>query len=165
MYVNLVLLLSGGLAVGGMDAGTESHGAQFDNYTKAWHAAADVHKPMLVILNPPAEEVSTHPTISVDELNEDPEIGQILEDYVVAEIDTSTEHGKLVRELFGSDALPRVVVIDNDQEWQIYRTSRQLDHDEMVEVLEKYRSGEQVTTRSTATQYRSSGYCPNCRRF
>jgi hypothetical protein len=163
MYVNLLLLLSGGLAAGGMDAGTET---QFDSYTKAWHAAADVHKPMLVILNPPADEVSTHASISVDALNEDPEIGRILEDYVVAEIDTSTEHGRLVHELFGSEALPRVVVIDNDQEWQVYRTSRQLAHDEMVEVLEKYRSGEQVSTRSTARrQYRSSGYCPNCRRF
>lgn len=166
MYVNLLLLLSGGLAAGGMDANTESHGTRFDSYTKAWHAAADVNKPMLVILNPPADEVATHPSISVDTLNEDPEIGRILEDYVVAEIDTSTEHGKRVHELFGSQTLPRVVVIDDDQQWQVFRTSEHLDHDEMVEVLEKYRTGQQVSTQSTFTQpYRSPGYCPNCRRF
>ena len=166
MYVNTLLLLAGGFAAGGMDATTESQGTRFDSYTQAWHAAADVNKPILVIINPAGDEVSTHESISVDALNDDPEIGRILDDYVVAEIDTGTEHGKVVHELFGSQALPRVVVIDNDQEWQIYRTSRQLEHDEMVDVLERYRTGEQVSTRSTVTQpSRSAGYCPNCRRF
>lgn len=166
MYVKMLLLLSGGLAAGGMDADLESQGMRYDSYTLAWHAAADVNKPMLVILNPPADEVSANSAISVDVLNEDPEIGRILEDYIVAEIDTSTEHGKVVHELFGSEALPRVVVIDDDQEWQVYRTSEHLEHDEMLDVLERYRTGQQVSTRSTATrQYRSSGYCPNCRRF
>ncbi len=167
MYVNTLLLLASSLAGGGVDATTESQGTQFESYTQAWHAAAIVNKPMLVILNPAADEVSMHASISVDELNNDPEIGRILEDYVVAEIDTGTEHGQVVHELFGSQALPRVVVIDNDQEWQLFRTSEQLERTEMVEVLEQYRTGEQVSTRSTSTQQyrRSSGYCPNCRRF
>jgi hypothetical protein len=121
---------------------------------------------MLVILNPAADEVAAQPSISVDELNNDPEIAPILDDYVVAEIDTGTAHGKAVRELFGSQALPRVVVIDNDQKWQIFRTSKHLEHDELLQVLEAYRTGEQASTTSNWTQqYRSSGYCPNCRRF
>jgi hypothetical protein len=166
MYVNTLLLLAGALAAGGVDANTESQGAQFESYTQAWHAAAIVNKPMLVVINPAADEVSTSPSISLDELNKDPEIGRILDDYIVVEIDSGTEHGQVVHELFGSHELPRVVVIDNDQEWQIYRTSEQLERNEMLEVLETYRTGEPVSTPSASTQpTRRAGYCPNCRRF
>ena len=167
MYVTpaLVLVL-GGLLVG---ANTDSTGETFESYTKAYHAAAEVKRPLLVVLNPPAEQVAAGNAVSIDRLREDEEIEKLLENYVVAEIDTGTEHGKKVHELFGNKPLPRVVVIDNDQKLQIYRTSDHLALDKFRDVLETYQDGETVSTMSSnlnwTRQYTNPGYCPNCRRF
>jgi hypothetical protein len=166
MYVSpaLVLVLSG--LLGGMNS--DSAGQTFESYTKAYHAAADVKRPLLVILNPPTEQVAAGSAISVEKLREDTEINELLDSYVVAEIDTGTEHGKKVHELFGNKPLPRVVVIDNSQKLQIYRTSDHLENTKLKEVLETYQDGQATNVTSSlnwARQYTQPGYCPNCRRF
>jgi hypothetical protein len=51
---------------------------------------------MLVVLNPPADEVSAGPAIDVTALRQDADISRVLGNYVVAEIDTGTEHGRKV---------------------------------------------------------------------
>ena len=164
MYLDTALLLAVAATFGGMNA--ESGSQKFQSYTQAWHAAADVQRPMLVVLNPPAGEVASGAAIDVEALRQDGEIGKLLGDYVVAEIDTGTEHGKKVHELFGSKALPRVVVIDAKQKWQVYRTSEHLERAALKSVLQKYRSGaDPVSIESTAQQFLTPGYCPNCRRF
>lgn len=166
MYVSPALVLVLGGLLGGMNS--DSAGQTFESYTKAYHAAADVKRPMLVILNPPTEQVAAGSAISVEKLREDTEINKLLESYVVAEIDTGTEHGKKVNELFGNKPLPRVVVIDNSQKLQIYRTSDHLENSKIKEVLETYQDGTATNVTSTlnwARQYTTPGYCPNCRRF
>mgnify|MGYP002622610746 CR=1 FL=1 len=163
MYLKtaIALLMSAAL---GADAGSDAD--TFNSYTVAYKAAADVKRPMLVVLNPPADEVSTQKSISVDDLRQDTEIDTLLENYVVAEIDTGTEHGKKVHELFGSKPLPRVVVIDSDQKLQIFRTSNRLDDTEIKDVLEKYQDGKRISTSLDWTRrYNIPGDCPNCRKF
>ena len=125
MMFPTAFLLAAGLSLGGTNA--ESGTLKFDSYTRAYHAAADAHRPMLVVLNPSADQVSTGTMIDVDALRQDGDLAGLLGDYVVAEIDTGTEHGRKVHEVFGSKALPRIVVIDADQKWQVYRTSAQLE--------------------------------------
>ncbi len=164
MYLETALLLVVGATFNGMNA--ESGDQNFQNYTEAWRAAADVQRPMLVVLNPPAGEVASGAAIDVEVLREDAKIAELLGDYVVAEIDTGTEHGKKVHELFGSKALPRVVVIDAHQKWQVYRTSEHLEPAALKNVLATYRSGAAPVSLETATQqFLTPGYCPNCRRF
>jgi len=165
MYVSPALVLILGGFLGGLN--TDSAGRTFESYTKAYHAAADVKRPMLVILNPPAEQVAADNAISIGKLREDAEINKLLDSYVVAEIDTGTEHGKKVHELFGSKPLPRLVVIDNTQKLQIYRSSDHLEPNKIKEVLEAYQDGTSTATSSlnAARQIVTPGYCPNCRRF
>ena len=163
MYLTTALVLVLGASINGMDAASDAQ--TYGSYTQAWHQAADVKRPMLVILNPPAQEVAAGNAISVEELRKDAAISELLDNYIVAEIDTGTEHGKKVHELFGSQPLPRVVVIDSNQKLQIYRTSEHLEHDKLKDVLETYQSGKQVSaTLNWAQQYTNPGYCPNCRR-
>jgi len=164
MYVTpaLVLVLSGFL--GGVDGSTQT----YESYTKAYHAAADVKRPLLVILNPPAAQVAADNAIDVDKLREDLDISKLLDSYVVAEIDTGTEHGQKVQELFGNKPLPRVVVIDNQQKLQIYRSSDHLETVKFKEVLETYQDGTPTavnTNLNWTRQYVQPGYCPNCRRY
>lgn len=165
MYVTPALILVLGGFLGGMN--TDSASQTFGSYTKAYHAAADVKRPMLVILNPPSDQVAAGNAISVNKLREDAEISKLLESYVVAEIDTGTDHGKKVHELFGNKPLPRLVVIDNTQKLQIYRSSDQLESTKIKEVLETYQDGTATATTNLnwARQYVTPGYCPNCRRF
>ena len=163
MYLKTAIALLVSTALGA-DAGSDAD--TFNSYTIAYKAAADVKRPMLVVLNPPADEVSTQKSISVDDLRQDTEIDTLLENYVVAEIDTGTEHGKKVHALFGSKPLPRVVVIDSDQKLQIFRTSDRLDDAEIKDVLEKYQDGKRISTSLDWTRrYNIPGDCPNCRRF
>ena len=89
------------------DKGKPKH---FENYTRAYFAAEQAKRPMLVILNP-GREAGEKP-ISLDAIRRDEQRRKLLEKYVVAVIDTGTSHGKTIRELFGSEKLPRVVVIE-----------------------------------------------------
>jgi hypothetical protein len=167
MYFAPAVLLAVGGMLAGTDAGTDAtiHGS----YTKAYHEATDGKRPLLVILNPPADQVAADNAISVEKLREDAEIDKLLEHYVVAEIDTGTEHGKKVHELFGSKPLPRVVVIDSTKKTQVYRTSEHLETSKIKDVLETYQDGSAASTVSSslnwARQYVAPGNCPNCRRF
>lgn len=129
---------------------------EFESYTEAYYAAKEAKKPLLVILNP-AEDADGQ-KIALSDVKKTAERRELLENYVVAVIDTSTDHGKKVNELFGSPELPRVSVIDNEQQWQVYRTSDQLQGYQWTEVLNTFKDGKkQVRT----VRY---NYCPSCQR-
>lgn len=152
----------------------------FDSYSKAYWKASEVHRPMLVILNPAGESSDG---VSLEALQQDAVSREVLGDYVVAVVDTGTEHGQKVYDLFGRPALPRTVVIDERQEKQIFRTSDRLQPSTLTAVLEQYRDGvpQPVTASRPITgpsngqpvingslnYYRQGvgGSCPNCRKF
>ncbi len=138
----------------------------YDSYTKAYWAASEAKQPMLVVLNPGTQAVSTTgESISVSTLEaQDPELRKVLQDYVVAEIDTTTEHGQQVYKLFGSPSLPRVVVIDDHQAKQVFRTSDHLQASTLRNVLVQYKDGAVTTPAATSMQSFIQGSCPNCQR-
>lgn len=121
---------------------------QFDSYTKAYSQAGEQDRPMLVILNPGADDANR---LDITEMRADTQLDGKLADYVVAEIDTTTAHGKQVHKLFKSPSLPHVVVIDNQQKKQLYRTSRTLSTEELAEVLGTYRDGAPRVAASSST--------------
>ncbi|MBW3539269.1 MAG: hypothetical protein KY476_03290 [Planctomycetes bacterium] len=112
----------------------------FNSYTAAWKAARQHEQPLLVILNPPRD--SEDDAIAVEDVRKTRQRRELLENYVVAVIDTGTRHGKLIDELFGSPDLPRVVVIDKRQKYQIFRSSEPMYGQLWTEILEKYEDGE-----------------------
>lgn len=160
--------------VAAMGANTPGSNQEFDSYSKAYWTANETHRPMLVILNPAQ---SGEQTVDLTEIKQNDSLREVLDDYVVAVIDTGTEHGQKVYELFGKPELPRTVVIDERQEKQIFRTSDTLRPETLSAVLQQYRDGvpETVTAARPITQptvqgslnyYQSgAGTCPNCRKF
>lgn len=154
--------------------------ATFGNYSKAYWTAQQAHRPMLVILNPSGQSGSQQEVITHETLQSDARTREMLDNYVVAIIDTGTKHGKAVHELFGSPQLPRVVVIDERQDKQVFQSSEHLAPSEFARILEQYRTNAATTATSHTTRFRPTtpqttpqtfnsfqrgGNCPNCRRF
>jgi hypothetical protein len=111
----------------------------YDDYKPAYLAAQAANRPVIVILNPGGE--STEQPVELETVRRSAHRRELLENYVVAIIDTSTPEGQKVHKLFDSPPLPRVSVIDKQQKWQIYRTSKSLTAEDWNIVLEKYRTG------------------------
>ncbi|WP_437201955.1 hypothetical protein [Planctomicrobium sp. SH664] len=148
------------MVAGPVDVATVSTSSPsaYSSYTQAWHAAHDAERPMLVILNP----ADAQKGISTEELVGDEKLQPVLQDYVVAVIDTTTDHGKQVHELFGNAPLPRVVVIDKNQKKQIYRTSEKLSSERLAKVLDQHKSGEIAKPVLNLGPVNSG--CPSCQR-
>ena len=155
-------LMTAGLFCGAEAATIEaSHTADFVNYTEAWNAAKADKRPMLVVLNPGSDAKKT---VDVHGLRNDEKLSKVLDEYVVAQIDTSTEHGQKVLKSFGSPSLPRMVVIDNQQAKQVFATSEKVSEKNLKNVLEK-----QLNSKEAATSLNFDLFgnvkpdCPNCR--
>ncbi len=125
----------------------------YDDYKEAWRAGRSQSIPVLVILNPGADTET--PGVNLELLRQAAHRRTLLANYVVAVIDTSTPEGKVVHKLFQSPPLPRVAVLDKQQKWQVYRTSRALSAQDWNLVLEKYQKGEAPAVRSTAAVCRT----------
>ena len=130
----------------------QASAAGYNSYTQAYRDAGESQKPMLVVLNGPAGGDQVH----VDDLAGDREFASAVDNYVVAELDTTTDHGKKVYELFDSPMLPTVVVIDDAQKKQLFRTSRSMTADELATVLNEYKDGPPAASK-TATKSVLSG--------
>ncbi len=150
MDLSLSLLLVAGITIGDMNS--KESLTHFDNYTKAYRAAQILKQPMLVILNPVVD--SGQKPISLGDIRRTKQRRELLEKYIIVVLDTKTEHGKTCHKLFGSAPLPRVVVIDKRQKYQIFQTSEALYGQLWTKILETYRKGERSNVDPTAT------YCP-----
>lgn len=111
----------------------------YDDYKQAYLAGRAEKLPVLVILNPGADESS--PAVDLDSLRRTGHRRDLLGNYVVAVIDASTPEGQAVHKLFKSPPLPRVSVLDKEQKWQIYRSSQALSAEDWNLVLEEHRKG------------------------
>ena len=114
----------------------------FTNYTEAYREAQRAKKPLLVILNP-AEGSSA---VIVEEVRKTQQRRELLGKFVVVVIDTSTEHGETVNKLFNQKSLPHVSVIDRDQQWQVFRTSKKLQGEDWNRVLETFQNGDRTAS-------------------
>jgi hypothetical protein len=129
----------------------------YDNYTKAYRVAKQAKKPMLVILNP--AKGAKVALISLEDVQKTRVRRELLQNYVVAVIDTSTPHGQKVQALFGSPQLPHVAIIDNAQEFQVYQTSETLYGQMWDQILTAFQKAE------PATRMPVQNTCPYCQQF
>lgn len=130
----------------------------FTSYTTAHDTATKLGKPLLVILNPPAG--SEREPIFIEDVRKTRQRRKLLENYVVAVLDTSTPHGQVCYDLFKRPELPRVVVIDRDQRYQIFKTSEELYGQLWTTILEKYQDGEFLTAQPVSYQSAAVGARP-----
>jgi hypothetical protein len=146
MFYGLALLLlmdsSGGVNLHPLTAGDRP--THFVNYTHAYREAQRSKKPLLVVLNPnaDADEVPVH----LPDVRKTQHRRTLLERFVVVEIDTSTVHGETVHQLFENKPLPHVAVIDRDQKWMVFRTSRKLQGEDWNRILETFQNGESTAS-------------------
>jgi len=160
MHWSALILVTAGLA-----AGTTNDTVEFASYGDAWHKAAEVKRPMLVILNPSQSQVATGEQITIDTLRQDEQISQLLDKYVVSIVDTGTEEGKKVHAVFGNKPLPYVAVIDENQKKQVFQKSEEVTTSEILTVLTKYQDGAvKVQQAELSLQINPPGYCPNCQK-
>jgi hypothetical protein len=129
----------------------------FTNYTEAYREAQRGKKPLLVILNP-AEEATA---VKVDDVRKTQQRRELLEKFVVVVIDTSTPHGETINKLFDQKSLPHVSVIDRDQQWQVFRTSKKLQGEDWNRVLETFQNGESTARLNLDVQ----PFCPTCQMY
>jgi hypothetical protein len=163
MSVGFALVLLAGAAVNeNMEAATtaapvdaQTAPATYQSYTQAYYAAQRQHLPMIVILNP--GKSATTSLISMEDIEKTRERRNLLQNYVVAVVDTTTAHGQKVYALFGSPQLPMVSVIDNQQQTQVYQTTAALYGQMWDQILTSY-----VNASPAAPPMPAPSYCPYC---
>lgn len=158
-------LLTAGLFCGADAASAAApHTTNFESYTEAWKAAKADKRPMLVVLKPAADDPKAQKALDVHALRSDEKLSKVLDEYVVAQIDTTTEHGQKVLKSFGSPALPRVVVIDAKQSKQVFATSEKVSEANLKNLLEKQLSSKESTISLNVDLFGNpKPDCPNCR--
>ena len=120
-------------------AGGPSEQTIHTDYGTAWKEAQQRQLPLLVVLNPGPD--STGSRVEHELLTRSQHRRELLTNYIVAVIDTSSEKGERVWKQFGSAPLPRVAVIDKNLKVQIHRASAPLVAEDWNLLLEKYRAG------------------------
>ncbi len=142
MFSTLTLLMfwTPGVGVAPERFLTTNPPTHFTNYTLGYREAQRSKKPLLVILNP-GEEAADVP-VHLADVRKTEHRRKLLERYVVIVLDASTKHGETTHKLFDSRPLPHISVIDHDQRWQLFRTSRKLQGDEWNKILETFQNGE-----------------------
>ncbi len=160
-------MLSSFLVMAGLVCGADataadvSHNTNFVNYTEAWNTAKADKRPMLVVLNPGAD---SEKNLDVHGLRTSEKLSKVLDEYVVAQIDTSTEHGQKVLKSFGNPTLPRMVVIDAKQAKQVFATSEKVSETNLKNVLEKQLNSKEATTSLNFDLFGNpKPDCPSCR--
>jgi cellobiose-specific phosphotransferase system component IIA len=163
MSVGFALVLFAGAAVNENMAATtnvapteaQTAPATFNSYTQAYHAAQKSRLPMIVILNPGKNTQTS--LISMEDVQKTRERRNLLQNYVVAVVDTTTPHGQKVYALFGSPQLPMVSVIDNQQATQVYQTSATMYGQMWDQILTSF-----INASPAAPPMPAPNYCPYC---
>ena len=142
--LTLVLLMDPAIGLAPSQMAELNSPQQFQNYTEAYRAAQRTKKPLLVILNPGHE--SNVVPVHLDDVRKTEQRRKLLERYVVAEINASTPYGETIHKLFENKPLPHVAVIDREQKWQVFRTSRTLQGNDWTKILEALQNGDSSVT-------------------
>lgn len=135
MHLTLALAL-----MAGIPGDANLNLSKFDSYRDGYYSAQKTKQPLLLIINPGSG--SEEKPIALEDIAKTQARRELLKNYVVVMVDASTEQGKVVHRQFDNLPLPRVVVIDRDQEWQIYRTSEQMYGELWTRVLETFKEGD-----------------------
>lgn len=155
--LTLLLTLGAGIGVGAApEQVTTPAVSHFTSYTQGYREAQRTKKPLLLVLNPGAD--AGQAPLQLADVQKTEHRRKLLDNYVVVVVDTTTKHGAKVHELFESKPLPHVSVIDRDQKWQVFRTSRQLQGDHWNRILETFQTGD-----SSASLNLDPQDCPTCR--
>jgi hypothetical protein len=141
------------------------------DYGKALAATRSDQRPLLVVLDNPADPKAT---VEAKLLAAEGEHGQVLKSYRLCRVDISTEYGKKVAEAFGAKQFPHTAIIDKTGSTVLFKKPGQMAGEEWQTTLAKFEKGEQV--KAQAVGYRGTilnaqsrtlsnpSFCPSCQR-
>ncbi|MCG8449051.1 MAG: hypothetical protein MI725_05665 [Pirellulales bacterium] len=153
---------------------TNANQAQWQtDYGKALAATRQDDRPLLVVLDVPADSKSA---VKNEQLDTKGEQGKLLRSYQLCHVDASTKYGKKVAEVFKAEKLPFAAVIDKTGSVVLCKKNGQLSDEQWKNVLTTYRKGESVAATQHTAAYRggmfdnkddsttivSPSYCPSC---
>ncbi len=141
------------------------------HYAQAKAAAAAAEKPLLVVLENPAEpERRFHD----DALASQPEQVDLLKHFQLCRVDVTTPYGKRVADALGATELPYTAITDKTAKYITHRSAGQMSAEHWAKMLDERKSGERIVAPPTpaanwaepmtfewpATPAQPS--CPNC---
>jgi hypothetical protein len=140
------------------------------DYGTALEATRSDHRPLLVVLDVPA-----NPEAALDQslLSGEGELGALLGNYELCHVDVSTEYGQQVAKAFGATQFPHTSIIDRNGAYVLFKKPGQITETEWNATLTRYQSGEQPIDRTVSyrgsvlpasSTMTNSSYCPSCQR-
>lgn len=138
------------------------------DYGKALAATRNDQRPLLVVLDNPADEKAA---FDGKLLAAEGEQAELLKSYRLCRVDVSTEYGKKVAQAFGATQFPHTAIIDKTGSTVLFKKPGQIAGDEWQATLAKYEKGIQPQTvffrgntilGAQTTQDISN--CPSCQR-
>lgn len=152
--MNMVTVLS--LVVGGLLAGGEYRPEWLSDYGVALRQTQAEGKPLLIVLDDPADAARHVEQISY---TEDRAQTELLRHYKLCRVDVSTEYGQKVAEAFGARQFPYTAIIDTEGEVQIFRKAGRFVDDEWTATLARYRNGQRRTISTAEVPQRQPVIC------
>lgn len=142
------------------------------DYGKALEATRSDQRPLLVVLDNPADPAAS---IEPQLLDAKGDQAALLKPYRLCRVDVSTDYGKKVAESFGAKQFPHTTIIDKTGKVVLFKQAGKIADDQWRTTLAKFEKGEQA--KPVLSYYRGGtilgaqaqplGYpsnCPSCQR-
>jgi hypothetical protein len=131
-----------------------------DDYGVALKQAKEQQKPLLVVIDRPADSAARISQISHTEAKP----ADDLKNYVLCRVDADTDYGKAVAKAFEATTLPHTAVIDKTGSKILFTKYGQFTSDEWTTALATYRAGVRPVSYSSHVEQVYGSYCPSCQR-
>jgi hypothetical protein len=110
------------------------------DYGKALAATKSDHRPLLIVLDRPADAKTA---VQEELLQADGANAELLKSYELCRVDVSTDYGKKVADAFGATEFPHTAIIDKNGATVLFKKQGQLSGEELKTTLAKFEKGEQ----------------------
>ena len=130
-----ILMIAG---VTGNGSGKEANLEWATHYGKAKQSAQQVQRPLLIVLEDPAE-----PKAKFDDGKLASKAGQkeLLENFMLVRVDVSTPYGKKVKKAFRADKLPYTAITDKSAQFITFRGAGEMKPSEWTAALSRHKAG------------------------
>ena len=156
------------------------------DYGKALEATRAGEKPLLVVLDKPAEAEGRMDSALLSEGAISGQPFELLSHYELCHVDVTTKYGKKVADAFRASSFPYVAIIDKTGSVILFSKTGKIAANEWQETLDVHQKGErsdsvalsrgrtthvsykvgdeQVQFESPSQAYNGGSYCPSCQR-
>jgi hypothetical protein len=138
------------LAASAATSGSGSLQWQAD-YGEALAATRDQERPLLVVLDVPADPKAA---LESEQLEPKGEQGKLLGSYELCHVDVSTKYGKKVADAFHAKDFPFTAIIDRTGSFVLAKQSGPISSDEWLDTLARYQDGIRSSATFTTSFYR-----------